>query len=119
MLFSRSKFISAVLVVSFIFSGIFYSVDSYANNKEYERYDDQPAIAEIFIDIALVRPLSLVVTAAGVGLWVAALPMSLIGGNPGELGELLVFEPGRFTFYRPVGYMELDTPTAWEKDYQD
>ena len=119
MLFFRSKFISAVLVISFIFSGIFYSADSYADNKEYQRYDDQPAIAEIIADIALVRPLSLAVTVAGVGVWLAALPMALLGGNPGELGELLVLEPGRFTFVRPVGYMELDIPTAWEKDYQD
>ena len=119
MLFFRSKFISAVLVVSFIFSGILYSADSYADNKEYERYDDQPAIAEIIADIFLVRPLSLAVTIAGAGVWVAALPMALAGGNPGELGELLVVEPGRFTFARPVGYMELDTPTAWENDYRD
>ncbi len=59
--------------------------------------------ANMLEDIAVVRPLSLVASALGIGAWVVGLPFSLPGGNPGEAASELIGKPLEYTFARPVG----------------
>ena len=86
---------------------------------DYSHYKgEKPSFFEMGADL-VVRPMTLAVTAVGAAIWIVALPMTLIAGNAGEAGEVLVLTPGRYTFYRPLGYMELDAPTEWEKAAED
>lgn len=54
-------------------------------------------------DVLLVRPLSLVATVAGTGLFVVSLPFSLLGQNTGDAADRLIVTPGEYTFVRPLG----------------
>jgi hypothetical protein len=54
-------------------------------------------------DTVMVRPLTLVGTAVGVVAFVVTLPFSALGGNVGEAGQLLVVDPAKYTFIRPLG----------------
>jgi hypothetical protein len=54
-------------------------------------------------DTVMVRPLTLVGTAVGVVTFVITLPFSALGGNVGEAGQILVVDPAKYTFIRPLG----------------
>ena len=54
-------------------------------------------------DTVMVRPLTLVGTAVGVVTFVVTLPFSALGGNVGEAGQILVVDPAKYTFIRPLG----------------
>ncbi len=63
-----------------------------------------PPSAEVMTaDALLVRPLGIVATVAGAGLFVISLPFSAIGGNVGQAAEALVVAPAKMTFARPLG----------------
>src|SRR5690625_1953105 len=55
-------------------------------------------------DALLVRPLGLVATVLGAGLFVVSLPLSALGGNVGEAAQTLVVAPAEMTFVRPLGH---------------
>jgi hypothetical protein len=70
-------------------------------------YDDTPSAGEMIFDLVLLRPLGLVATAIGAGVYVVALPIALMRGEgPSEPAEQLVVGPARFTFTRPLGREE-------------
>ncbi|MFT4045795.1 MAG: hypothetical protein QM661_03775 [Solimonas sp.] len=72
-----------------------------------EDVDTSPSGAAMVADLLVVRPLGLVATVFGVGLFVLQLPLSLIQGElPNEPARRLVVEPAQFTFTRPLGEME-------------
>jgi len=54
-------------------------------------------------DLVLLRPLGLLSTVAGSVVHVVGLLFSGPGGNAGESAELLVKNPAKFTFARPLG----------------
>ncbi len=54
-------------------------------------------------DLVLLRPLGLVATVLGSAVHVVGLLFSGPGGNAGEAAEVLVKDPARFTFARPLG----------------
>ena len=64
---------------------------------------DRPPGMEMAGDVLLVRPLSLVATVVGAGLFVVSLPFSALGGNVGEAGDTLVVTPFKSTFMRCLG----------------
>ena len=66
----------------------------------------EPVAGVMLVDAVVVRPLTLVATAAGAVLWVVSLPFTLPGGNTDEAGEILVMDPLCYTFKRPLGYMD-------------
>ncbi len=72
--------------------------------SEYEQYSD-PGGAAMVADLVIVRPLTFVVSLAGAAIWVVALPFTLLGGNTGEAGDVLVVDPLCYTFVRPLGYL--------------
>lgn len=61
----------------------------------------------MLVDLVLVRPVSLVATVLGTGLFVLQLPLSLIQGTPpSDPARKLIVEPAKYTFQRPLGSME-------------
>jgi hypothetical protein len=70
------------------------------------------------VDALLVRPLGIITTVAGFGLFLVSAPFSLLGRNAGQAWENLVLNPVRFTFVRPLGDFEATTlePTCGESE---
>jgi hypothetical protein len=69
-----------------------------------------PALAEtpkdgmvIVADVLLARPVGLVSIVLGSVMWVVALPFSLPSGSVDTASQLLVVDPCKFTFVRPLG----------------
>ena len=84
-----------------LFSG-FVAADEYR-----ETIDGKPSAGAMAFDLIVVRPVSLVATVLGTGLFFLSLPLSLIQGEPpGDPAQKLVIEPAKFTFDRPLGVME-------------
>ena len=69
--------------------------------------DVAPSAGAMAFDLVIVRPLSLVATLLGSGLFLLQLPLDLIQGTPPiDPAQKLVVEPARYTFDRPLGVME-------------
>lgn len=65
-------------------------------------YDDYSADA-MAIDALIARPLCLVATVIGTGLFAASLPVTLISGSTRKAAKTLVGKPAHFTFTRKLG----------------
>lgn len=77
---------------------------SFALANDRSGIDDAPSATAIAADLLLVRPVSLVATVVGVGLFVLQLPLSVIQGEPPvEPAKQLVVQPAKFTFTRRLG----------------
>jgi hypothetical protein len=82
-----------------------------ANPPAYaEDYADSissaPSAEAMAFDLVLIRPLGVVATVAGVGLFVLSLPIALFTWDIKDPAQRLVVEPARFTFARDLGQME-------------
>jgi hypothetical protein len=91
------KTIAVAILVATIF---FVSVPAFASDEE----------VKIVTDIAIVRPLSLAATILGTAGFIVALPFSIPSGSVGETAKVLVAEPFRYTFSRPIGNFEKSSP---------
>jgi hypothetical protein len=69
----------------------------------YHPQESERSPGAMAVDAIAVRPLGIVATALGTGLFVVSLPFSALGGNTGEAWDTLVVTPARFTFVRPLG----------------
>lgn len=65
--------------------------------------DESPNEFAMVGDLVVARPLGLVMTAAGVIVWVVSLPFTLLSGNVGESADSLVRGPAEATFMRCLG----------------
>ncbi|MBR9981430.1 MAG: hypothetical protein KFF50_10425 [Desulfatitalea sp.] len=65
--------------------------------------DPQVEAGSMVADALLVRPLGIVATVAGFGLFVISVPFSALGRNVGDAWDALVVYPAKFTFARPLG----------------
>jgi hypothetical protein len=61
-----------------------------------------PAFAMIG-DLLIARPLLVVATVIGAGVFVVSLPFTAFGGGIGEAGQALVLDPGKAAFVRCLG----------------
>ena len=72
-----------------------------------EMLDDQvnqrPSAGAMVLDALIARPVLLVLTVGGLGLFVVTLPFSALGGNVAEAGKTLVAGPAKATFLRCMG----------------
>lgn len=69
--------------------------------------DTAPSAIAMTADLLIVRPLGLVATVLGTGLFILQLPLSLVQGEPpSEPARKLIVEPAAFTFSRPLGDLE-------------
>lgn len=90
------------LAMSFVMAAV--SLPAFANDgmSDDPAYD-RPGFFAMTIDLGLVRPLTLVGTVAGLGVFIASLPYSVLGGNTAEAGKALVVTPAKATFLRCLG----------------
>ena len=107
--FVHKKSLSVLFAGIFGFSAITLSSDVLAVQSNYiPAGDRRPSIVAMGLDFLVVRPLTFVLTVGGGAFWFLTLPVTAIGGNVEEAGDKLFLEPGRYTFDRPLGHMELD-----------
>jgi hypothetical protein len=74
-----------------------------ANAAYYGQEEEAPTAGTMLADTVMVRPLTLVGTVVGTVAFVITLPFSALGGNVGEAGQILVVDPAKYTFVRPLG----------------
>ncbi|MBI2384158.1 MAG: hypothetical protein HYV18_08825 [Gammaproteobacteria bacterium] len=67
---------------------------------------DSPSGEAMAFDLLVVRPIGLVGSVAGIGLFLVSLPVDLITLNVSEPANRLVVEPLKFTFTRRLGALE-------------
>ena len=65
--------------------------------------DEDPNAAAMVGDFFVARPIGLVMTVGGVGLWLVSLPFTLLAGNANEAADTLILGPGEQTFMRCLG----------------
>lgn len=88
--------------MSFVMAAV--SLPAFANeNMAMDPAYDRPDFFSMTADLGIVRPLMIVGTVAGLGIFIASLPFSLLGGNAGEAGKALVVTPAKATFLRCLG----------------
>lgn len=61
---------------------------------------------DIIIDTILLRPLGIVSTVFGTGFFVVSLPFAAITGSTATSYELLIEDPFKYTFRRPLGQIK-------------
>lgn len=59
--------------------------------------------SDMAADLLIVRPLGLVGTLIGAGLFVVALPFTVPSGSVGDAAHEMVVRPFEYTFNRPLG----------------
>ena len=64
---------------------------------------ERPGGVAMAADVLLARPLLLVSSVVGTGLFLVSLPFSALGGNVGEAADALVVTPVKATFVRCLG----------------
>lgn len=65
--------------------------------------EEKPGAGKMTLDFLVARPLGLAIFGIGTATYVATLPFSLLGGNAGEAGKVLVVGPAKETFVRCLG----------------
>lgn len=67
---------------------------------------------EIVGDVLIARPAGLVSIVLGSVIYVVALPFSIPSGSVDKAGQLLVVDPFKYTFARPLGDFDYKVGTA-------
>lgn len=91
---NTSRILSATLLAMMLLTP---SVSAAKNAEE------APTAGAMAVDAVVARPLLLVTTIVGAGLYVVSLPFSLLGGNAADAGNALVVGPAKSTFVRCLG----------------
>ena len=99
--------VTALLCAALLFSAL----PAAAGSKGYAQPREDPSAAMV-ADLLVVRPVGLAATICGSVLTVGTLPFSIWGGKEqvGKVAQHLVAEPARYTFRRPVGDFESQSP---------
>ncbi len=78
-----------------------------------------PAFAEppkdgmvIVADVLFARTTGLVAIVVGSAMWIVALPFSIPSGSVDTASQLLVVDPCKYTFVRPLGDFDYKVGTA-------
>ncbi|MFN2376371.1 MAG: multidrug transporter [Candidatus Binatia bacterium] len=71
---------------------------------------EEPSGVAMVADVLVARPLGLVVTVVGTVFFVAGLPFAAMAGDIDTPAQLLIGEPARYTFVRPLGEIGGDPP---------
>ncbi len=97
-------FFKQITIVLITLALISVPLSAMAGNDRMEGEDTEAAA--MAADAILVRPLGLVATVLGFGLFVVSVPFSALGGNTGEAWDAMVAKPAIFTFVRPLGDLD-------------
>lgn len=96
-----SALVAAALVVGSA------NAQSDSSSPYNDSLDNSASAGAMAFDLIVVRPISLVATVLGSGLFILSLPLVLIQRDaPVAAANKLVVEPARYTFDRPLGVME-------------
>jgi len=79
-----------------------YSLDK-ADRGFERKADAQPSAAKVVADGLIARPLGLVTTIAGTGLFIVTLPFSVPSRSVHEAAQGMIVRPGGWTFVKPLG----------------
>jgi hypothetical protein len=83
------------------------SADQTASEAEATiEIDDAPTGEQMALDFILVRPLSLVGTVIGLGVFVVSTPFCALAWNCIDPARRLVIEPAKYTFVRDLGDLD-------------
>lgn len=83
------------------------SADQTASEAEATvQIDDAPSGEQMGLDLLLVRPLSLVGTVLGIGVFVVSTPFCALAWNCVDPARRLVLEPAQYTFTRDLGDLD-------------
>ncbi|MBW1802186.1 MAG: hypothetical protein JRJ85_15835 [Deltaproteobacteria bacterium] len=104
---------SLICIVSIIFLITASAAPILAQEEEAEQNEDL-RVEEVVYDFVLLRPLGLAATTLGAAFWVITSPFTVWGGNWGKTAKVLIKEPGKYTFSRPIG--AIDEPYPYEDD---
>jgi hypothetical protein len=75
----------------------------------FERYyEREPSSAWMMLDMVAARPVGVVTTVAGIGLFAGTLPLSLATGTTGDAARGFIERPARWTFQRRLGRSGFD-----------
>lgn len=94
----KNRLLSGMLAVSLVFAASASAMAGDTHNG-----GPAPSAEAMAADVVLVRPLTLVATVLGTGLFIVSLPFSILGGNVDDAGRNLVLKPAKSTFIRPLG----------------
>lgn len=89
----RGKLLAVVVMIITAIPSISYA----------ETVTERPSGLEMTADLILVRPIMLVTTVVGTGVFVLSLPFTALGRNVGEAAKTLVATPFKGTFKRCLG----------------
>lgn len=107
-----NRSLSLMLLVVFLLMNMTYP----ALAKPKIQYPD-PSAYEITVDFVVVRPTNLAATIVGTGVFIVTLPFTIIGKNAGHAGRVLVVNPAKYTFARPLGDYEAMAFWPFKYDY--
>lgn len=107
-----NRSLSLMLLVVFLL----INMTSPALAKPNVQYSD-PSASEIIVDLVVVRPTNLAATIVGTGFFIVTLPFTVLGRNAGHAGRVLVVNPAKYTFARPLGDYEAMAFWPFKYDY--
>jgi len=67
---------------------------------------EKPEAANIIGDMVLLRPLGLCSLVIGTAFFIVSLPMAAVSQSTKQTAEVLVADPFKFTFTRPLGEID-------------
>jgi len=74
-----------------------------SNATYYDEHSEAPTAGTMLADTVMVRLPMMAATAVGAVTFVVTLPFSALGGNVGQAGRILVVDPAKYAFVRPLG----------------
>lgn len=77
--------------------------DNSPSTLRYTEFEEETRYFAMIGDLLVARPLLLVATGLGTGIFLVSLPFSTLGGNVKEAASTLVANPARHTFSRCLG----------------
>jgi hypothetical protein len=86
----RKKFVAMFVAIALIAASV-------------PAFGGESAVEAIPVDVLIVRPLTLVATVVGTGIFIVGLLFSIPSQTVGYTAQKLIVEPFKFTFTRPVG----------------
>lgn len=101
---AKGKKLLAITLAATLATGSVLSTVAQADQVSDRVFDESaPHAGAMIADGLIARPLLIVGTVIGTGVFVVSLPFSLLGGNSGGAFHALVAEPFKTTFLRCLG----------------
>ena len=104
--FQRKSIICVVAIIFLITASVFPVL---AQEEEGGQNTELRA-EEVVYDFVILRPLGLAATTLGTVFWLAISPFTVWGGNWGKTAKVLIKDPGKYTFSRPIGAVDGSYP---------